>query len=111
MDRVHHRSVGGPSGSSYGSSGSSNQGSSYIHQVRFLRWLHQRVPLSGFLHRIPGAQYIEWLREWLRNDDEGIYVGVSMSILNGDLSDGDHLPSIESRSVLDQFYQVSSSYG
>ena len=103
--------IGGPSGSSYGRSGSSNQGSSYIHQVRFLRRLHQGGAVSGFLSRIPDAQYIDWVREWLRHDDKGMYVGVSMSIFNGDLFDDGNFPSIGSRSVLDQFYQVSSSYG
>ena len=64
----------------------------------------------GFLYRIPHAQYIDWVREWLRFDDEGMYVGVSMSILNGDLFDDDDHP-VGSRSVLDWFYEVSSSYG
>ena len=94
MYRVHNRSVGGPSGSSYGSSGSSDQESGYIHQVRFLRRLHQGGAVSGFLCRIPDAQYTDWVREWLRHDDEGIYMGVSMSILNGDLFDNDDFPSV-----------------
>ena len=109
MYRVHYRSEGGPSDSSDGSSGSSNQGSSYPHQVRFLRRLHQGVAVSGFLCRIPHVQYIHWLREWLRFD-EGIYVGVSISMLNGDLFDDDDL-AVGSRSVLDQYYEVSLSYG
>ena len=71
--------------------------------------LHQGVAVSEFLHRIPHAQYIDWVREWLRVDDEGMYVGVSMSILNGDLFDDDDFP-VGSRSVLDWFYEVSSSY-
>ena len=52
-----------------------NKGSSYPHQVRFGRRLCQGATVSGLLHRIPHVQYIDWVREWLLSDDEGMYVG------------------------------------
>ena len=102
MGRVHDRSVGDHL---------VNQGSTYIHQVRFLRRQHQGGVVSGILHRIPAAQYIDLFKESLRHDDEGVVFEVSMNILNGGLYDDGGYPSVQSRSVLNQFYQVSLMYG
>ena len=70
----------------------------------------QGVAVYGFLCRIPHSQYIDWVREWLRQDDDGIFVGISLSMLNGDLFDDDDLP-VGCRSVLDHYYEVAMSYG
>ena len=70
----------------------------------------QDVAVLGFLHRIPHEQYIHWVREWLRLDEEGNFVGVSLSMLNGDMFDDDDLP-VGCRSVLDGHYEITLSYG
>ena len=56
------------------------------------------------------AQYIPRVREWLQQDNEGIFVGVSLSILNGGMFNDDDLP-IQCRSVLNGEYEVALSYG
>ena len=81
------------------------------HPSSSLSRLHQGGVVSGSLCQIPDAQHINWVGGWLRDDNEGIYVGVSMSILNSDLYDECDFPSVETRSVLDQVYQVSPVYG
>ena len=69
----------------------------------------QGIAVSGLLHRIPRTQYIHWVREWLRSDEEGNYLRVSLSMLNGDIFDDDDLP-LEYGSVLDGQYEIAMSY-
>ena len=45
------------------------------------------------------------------DDNEGICVEFSMTILSSDLYDDGDLPYVESRSILNQVYQISSVYG
>ena len=44
------------------------------------------VTVMGYLHRICHAQYIPWVREWLQQEPEGIFMGASLSIFNGAFS-------------------------
>ena len=64
----------------------------------------------GSLCRIPHAQYILWVREWLQQEPEGIFVGASLSILNGGIFNHDDIP-IEFRSILEGEYELTLSCG
>ena len=63
----------------------------------------------GSLGRIPNAQYIPWVREWLQQEPEGSVVGVSLSILNVGIVNNYDIP-IEFRSILEGEYELSSRY-
>ena len=56
------------------------------------------------------AQYIPWIREWLQQDPDGIFMGASLSILNGGIFNHDDIP-IEFRSILEGEYELTSSCG
>ena len=68
------------------------------------------VTVMGSLCRTPHAQYISWIREGLQQDPDGIFMGASLSILNGSIFNQDDTP-IEFRSILDQKYELTSSGG
>ena len=68
------------------------------------------VTVIGSLCRTPHAQYIPWIREWLQQDPDGVFIGASLSILNGGIFNHDDIP-IEFRSILDGEYELTSSCG
>ena len=80
--------------------------SRYPHQERFMG--DDGVTVTGSLRRTPNAQYIPWVREWLQQDPDGIFMGVSLSILNGGIFN--HIP-MEYWSILEGEYVLTSSCG
>ena len=55
--------------------------------------------------------YIEpWIREWLQQDPDGIFMGASLSILNGGIFNHDDI-LIECRNILEGEYELTSSCG
>ena len=57
------------------------------------------VSLSWALYIEPHAQYIPWIREWVQQDPDGIFMGASLGILDGGIFDHDDIP-IECRNIL-----------
>ena len=68
------------------------------------------VTVTGSLHRTTHAQYIPWIREWLQQDLDGIFMGTSLSIFNVGIFNHDDIP-IEFRSILEGEYELTSSCG
>ena len=68
------------------------------------------VTIMHSLHRIPHAQSIPWVREWLQQEPEGIVMGASLGILNGGTFNHDDIP-IEFRSILEGEYELALSCG
>ena len=86
----------------------SYHGSRYPHQERFMD--EDGVTVRGSLHRIPHAQYVPWVREWLQQEPDWILMGASLRILNGGIFNHDDIP-IEFQSILEGEYEVTSSCG
>ena len=72
---------------------------------------HSRCHCHGLsLKDSPCQVYIPWVREWLQQEPEVIFVGSSLSILNGGIFNHDDI-SIEFRSILEGEYELASSCG
>ena len=102
--------IDGVDDTSYWCFGSSDQGSWYPPPVRFMTRLQQGVAVSGLLCRVPHAVHIHWVREWLSLNEGGLILGVSLSMVNGDIFNDDDLP-VDYGSVLDGHYGITLSYG
>ena len=46
----------------------------------------------GYIQRTPNAQDIPWMMAWLQGELEGMFVGVSLSLLNGGCFPIDDIP-------------------
>ena len=68
----------------------SYHGSRYPHRERFMD--EDGVNVMGSLCRTPHAQYIPWIREWLPQDPDGIFISESLTILNRGIFNHDDIP-------------------
>ena len=88
----------------------SHHGSMYPCCETFTTGNEQGVTVMGYIKRTPNAQDIPWVMAWLQGEQERIFVGVSLSLINCGIFPIDDL-SVEFRSILEWEDEIESRSG